>query len=184
LASDKRQSRSDLFYGIVRVVSAGLIESEQMGGSTTQFLSDQLDSYTESWQRDHADALACWELEARLKIALGLFQAIRLVDQEMSQAVAEGRLSWDAVTTERLVGFYRSWEAPAGAIVRRARDLRSRGFEVEGAVEFERAALEAKGTLNISLDRLEQSARQAREGKLRPLGEIRDELRRQSDFRG
>jgi hypothetical protein len=154
-----------------------------MTGTTHHFLTGQLDAYSESWQHDHADALACWEMEARLEIALALFHVIRRIDHEMSQQVEAHRLSWDPPTVDRLLHFYRTWEAPAPRIVARIADLQSKGFVVRGAEEFRRATLEARGTLNISLDRLEHSAQQAREGKLRPLGEVRNELRRQSDAR-
>lgn len=154
-----------------------------MTRTTHHFLTGQLDAYSESWQHDHADALACWELEARLEIALALFHVIRRIDQEMAQQVEARRLNWDASTVDQLLNFYRTWEAPSAQIVARIAELESKGFAVRGAEEFRRAALEARSTLNISLDRLEHSAQQAREGKLRPLGEVRDELRRQSDAR-
>lgn len=148
-----------------------------MSGTTAHFLSTQLDAYTESWHRDHFDALSCWELEARLDVALALFHVIRRIDEVMSQQVAAGRLRWENSVANELVNFYRIWEGPAAQIEARISDLRSKGFKVEGSEEFQQAALQARSTLNISLDRLEHSARQAREGKLRPLGEIRDELR-------
>jgi len=154
-----------------------------MSGATTHFLSDQLDAYTESWQRDHADALACWELEARLEIAVALFHAIQRIDAEMSRQLAASGLTWDRPAAERLLHFYRLWEAPSAQISRRIGELRTKGFAVNGEDAFRRAVLEARSTLGISLDRLEHSARQAREGTLRPLGEIRDELRHQPDTR-
>ncbi len=59
--------------------------------------------------------------------------------------------------------------------------LQASGASVKGAQEFKQAVLLARAVLDISLDRLEQSARQARDGRLRSVGEIRDELRRQAD---
>lgn len=154
-----------------------------MSGATTHFLSSQLDAYTESWHHDHVDALACWELEARLDVALALFHVIQRIDEEMSQQVAAGRLNWEESAADQLLAFYRTWEAPAAQIAAKIADLRSKGFEVQGSAEFQRAVLQAKSTFDISLDRLTHSAQQAREGKLRPLGEIRDELRRRNDAR-
>lgn len=154
-----------------------------MSGATTHFLSDQLDAYTESWQRDHADALACWELESRLEIALTLFHVIQRIDQEMSQHFAASGLNWDPTAADELLKFYRTWEAPSTQIAGRISERGAKGFVVNGADAFRRATLEARSALGISLDRIEHSARQAREGKLRPLGEVRNELRGQSDTR-
>jgi hypothetical protein len=154
-----------------------------MSETTAHFLSGQLDAYTESWHHDHIDALACWELEARLEVALALFHVIRRMDEEMCQQVAAGRLRWDVPAADQLLGFYRAWEAPADQIADRVSALRAKGFEVQGGQAFEQATLQAKSTLNIPMDRLEHSAQQAQEGKLRPVGEVRNELRHKSDPR-
>jgi hypothetical protein len=151
-----------------------------MTGTTPEFLAGQLGAYTESWQRGHADALACWELEARLEVALALFHVVRRVDEEMARQVAAGQLVWDARAIDQIRQFYRLWEAPTASVLRRVDDLSAKGFVVDRSDDFTRAALQARATLSIPLDRLDESARQARDGAVRPLGEIRDELHDQS----
>jgi hypothetical protein len=37
-----------------------------MSGAISQFLTTQLDAYTDSWKRDYDDAMACSEVEVRM----------------------------------------------------------------------------------------------------------------------
>jgi hypothetical protein len=76
-----------------------------------------------------------------------------------------------------LLGLYRAWESPAASLARRIDELQAEGHVIPGGDDFHRAVLQARATLAISLDRLERSARQARAGSLRSMGEIREELR-------
>lgn len=152
-----------------------------MVASTTQYLRHQLAGYSRGWESDRATALAAWELEARLKTALALFDHVRRLDEQMTAELVAAGTTWTPELAEQLMTFYREWERPTTEIARRIADLQAKGQPVEGADEFRAAALRARSTLNISLEKLERSVREADQGKLRPLGEIRDELRRQAD---
>jgi hypothetical protein len=155
-----------------------------MVATTKQYLRHQLTGYSEGWESDRAAALAVWELEARLKTALALFDHVRRLDEQMTAELIATGATWTSESAEQLMAFYREWERPTPQIAKQISQLQSEGHRVEGADEFRAATLYARSNLNISLEKLERSVREADEGKLRPLGEIRDELRRRADANG
>jgi hypothetical protein len=152
-----------------------------MVAACTEYLRHQLDGYGRGWDSDRAQVIAVWELEARLKTALALFEHVRRLDQQMSRELATSGSAWTREAAEYLLTFYRDWEAPTAQIATRIAELQAGGARIESSDEFKRATLEARSVLNVSIEQLERSARDARQGKLRPLAEIRDELRRQAD---
>jgi len=120
-------------------------------------------------------------LEARLNTALALFDHVRRIDQQRTAELAASGKCWTRESAAALAELYREWEAPSKMIAEQIASLEASGGLVKGAEAFKQAVLEARSVLDISLDRLEQSARQARAGRLRSVGDIRDELRRQAD---
>ena len=152
-----------------------------MVAATTEYLRHQLTGYARGWESDRATAVAVWELEARLKTALALFDHVRRLDEQMTADLVAAGTTWTPESAEQLLALYREWERPTPEIAKRIADLQAKGHGVEGADEFRAATLRARSTLDVSLEKLEHSVRDADEGKLRPLGEIRDELRRRAD---
>jgi hypothetical protein len=152
-----------------------------MVAATTVYLQHQLAGYSRAWESDRASALANWDLEARIRTALTLFEHVRRLDEQMTADIGSAGTSWTPQSAEQLLSFYRDWERPTRQIAERIAELQAKGVRVEGGDDFRVATLHARSTLNTSLEKLERSARDADEGKLRPLGEIRDELRRQAD---
>jgi hypothetical protein len=149
-----------------------------MAVSTTQFLNGQLAAYSESWQDEHASALACWELEARIKLAVALFEIIRDFDERLARDALAGKMQWDRPLADEIRELYAAWEKPTARIVPQLLEMSKGGFVVEGEEAFKGAVLDARSMLSFSLDRLEESARQAREGKTRSLAEVADGIRR------
>jgi hypothetical protein len=152
-----------------------------MVAATSDYLRLQLAGYAEAWKSDRQTWLEAWELEARLKTALALFDHVRRIDQQRTAELSAGGEPWTRESAAALTALYRDWEAPSATIAEQIASLQSKGVSVKGAEEFQQAVLLARTVLDVALDRLEQSARQAREGRLRSVGEIRDELRRQAD---
>jgi hypothetical protein len=149
-----------------------------MIGSTAQFLSGQLSAFSKSWQAEHADALACWEMEGRIKVAVALFEVIRDFDERLAREALEGTITWDRALADEIRTLYASWERLTIHLIPQLKAASAKGFTVEGSEAFKSAVLDVRSVLNISLDRLEESARQAREGKTRPLAEVADGIRR------
>jgi len=152
-----------------------------MVAATEEFLHHQLSGYARAWESDRASALAAWDLEARLRTALTLFEHVRRLDEQMTADIVAARSSWTPDSAAKLLAFYREWERSIFQIAKRIAELQFEGHQVEGADDFKTATLHARSALNTSLEKLERSVREADEGKLRPLGEIRDELRRRAD---
>jgi hypothetical protein len=152
-----------------------------MVAATAEFLQHELSGYARAWENDRASALAVWDLEARLRTALTLFEHVRRLDEQMTADIVAAGTTWTHESAGKLLSFYREWEGPTSQVARRIAELQAQGHHVAGADEFRAATLRARSTLNISLEKLERSVREADEGKLRPLGEIRDELRRRAD---
>ena len=149
-----------------------------MIGSTAQFLSGQLSAFSESWRDEHANALACWEIEGRVKVALALFEVIRDFDERVARDALAGAVTWDRALADEIRKLYAGWEKLTVHILPQLKALAGEGFNVEGGEAFKAAVLDVRSVLNCSLDRLEESARQAREGKTRPLAEVADGIRR------
>jgi hypothetical protein len=152
-----------------------------MVAATSDYLRHQLAGYAQGWKSDRRESLSAWELEARLKTALALFDHVRRIDQQRTAELSVSGETWAHDSAAALTELYRDWETPSQMIAEQIESLQASGASVEGAEEFKQAVLLARAVLDVSLDRLEHSARQSREGKLRSVGEIRDELRRQAD---
>jgi hypothetical protein len=152
-----------------------------MVAATSDYLRHQLAGYAQGWNSDRHESLATWELEARLKTALALFEHVRRFDQQRTSELSASGGTWTRESAEALIELYRDWEAPSATIADQIAALESKGLVVQGAEEFKQAVLQARAALGISLDRLDHSARPARDGKLRTVGEIRNEPRRQAD---
>jgi hypothetical protein len=149
----------------------------------TETLESQLNLYesqSDSWRADrHETALA--ELRQVVAFANFLYDRIKRVDEEWSAEVATAGtapLEADARAVEAL---YAKWCAKAEVDLRRAAEVEAAGHRVEGMDRFRQAYYEARANLSIPTDRVLQSTAHAREGRARPLGEVRDELRRQTN---
>jgi hypothetical protein len=151
-----------------------------MVAATSEYLRHQLAGYAEGWKSDLRGSLAAWELEARLRTALALFDHVRRIDQQRTAELSAREETWTRESSAALTELYREWEAPSTMIAEQIASPQASGASVKGAEEFKQAVLQARAVLDVSLDGLEQSARQAREGRLRSVWEIRDELRRQA----
>jgi hypothetical protein len=149
-----------------------------MIGSTAQFLSGPLSAFSESWREGHANALACWEIEGRIKVAVAIFEVIRDFDERLARDALSGAVTWDRTLADEIRKLYAAWEKLTIHIVPQLKAASARGFVVEGSEAFKTAVLDVRSVLNFSLDRLEESARQVREGKTRPLAEVADGIRR------
>ena len=151
-----------------------------MVAATSEYLRHQLAGYAEGWKSDLRGSLAARELEARLRTALALFDHIWRIDQQRTAERTATGETWTRESSAALTELYREWETPSTVIAEQIASVQASGASVKGVEEFKQAVLQARAVLDVSLDGLEQSARQAREGRLRSVGEIRDELRRQA----
>jgi hypothetical protein len=81
----------------------------------------------------------------------------------------------DARAVERL---YARWAEKAGVDLRRADELVAKGFRIDGLEALRQAYHDVRSLLTIPSDRVRSAMQSVDEGRVRPMGEIRDELQR------
>jgi hypothetical protein len=148
--------------------------------TTTDSLERQLRFYeTQSESAHQRQDDAAWaEIQEVVALANFVFGRIKRIDEEWSgELAAAGKApsEGDALALERL---YVKWCAKAELDLRRATELDAKGFKIVGLDRFRQAYYEAKDILSIPTDRVRRAAQDVEEGRSRPLGAIRDELRR------
>lgn len=136
------------------------------------------EAQSDAWRQDHDDAMAAHDLQEVIAAALFVYQRIRHIDDEWSgelHAANELPPEGDARAMEAL---YAKWSQKATIDLRRAESLAAKGFKLDGLDELRNAYHEVRSILSIPTDRVRSAMQLAREGQGRPMGEIRDELRR------
>jgi hypothetical protein len=139
-------------------------------------LEAQLDLYERSME--NAGEFARLQLEEAITVGVGLFQSLlaevqafnsRPIAGSRAQMLNEGR------------AYHARYERMASQLERLqviAEAMRARGVAVRGVEKLDAARSNLRTILAFSPDRLEESYQSLREGRLIPLSEIRDELRR------
>jgi hypothetical protein len=144
----------------------------------SRFVTDQLRAYDESNASQDPTSIDRWDVEARIKVAMAIFQVINDLDERLARdAISQGS-NFDRRTSERIRELYAAWERPAARIVLQLKALWTRGMEVEGGDAFADAVLEARSMLHFSLDELDQRAAQLQRGEKRTMAEVMDGVRR------
>jgi hypothetical protein len=152
--------------------------------ATSAYLHHQLRAYNESWSRDHAQAMACWELESRIRLAITFYD---LIEQRAANGAANKSADGNPARDEEirdLHALYSEWFAPSSEVLNAVAALEAQGYHVEGAEDFRARSERAQKFLVFAPDRVIQSLHDLAEGKYRPLAEVRDELRRRSGTSG
>jgi hypothetical protein len=144
---------------------------------------DSLRRQSEAWERIAERPAACRELEEVIAFTNFVYERLSRIEEEWSDELdrtgADPKLD-DARAVERL---YRNWCERARSNLGHAAVLERAGHEIKGADDLRRAMREVEGILSMPVDRLRRAAESVREGRTRPLGEIRDALRRRLDER-
>lgn len=144
----------------------------------SRFVTDQLRAYDQSSVSQDLSALDGWDVEARIRVALAIFQVISDLDQRLARDVMTRGDDFDRSTSERIRELYAAWERPAARIVPHLKSLWKRGIQVEGAEAFADAVLEARSMVHLSLGELDEAAAQLRRGEKRTMAEVMDGVRR------
>lgn len=147
----------------------------------TTILNLQLDSLgeqTEAWKQDHHEAMACRDLEEVIAFSNYVYERIRAMDAEWSAEVKAAGTEPSADDAEALGNLYAKWRDRARFALSRAALFEKARHEVKGAGRLREFCREVDGILSVPAERLRQAAQHVREGRTRPLGEVRDELLR------
>ena len=128
--------------------------------------------------RDTKDDTAWVDAQNVVAFANFIYDRIKRIDEEWGGEIAEGGGTPPAADADAVWNLYAKWCDKAEADLRRAADLDAKGQKVEGLDRLRQAYYEARGVLSLPPDRVRRSAASAREGRVRPLGDVRDELQR------
>jgi hypothetical protein len=142
-------------------------------------LDNQLRSYEEFASRAaRADAMDCRAVEDLIDVGLALFSATKSGVERWQQRVERDEQPFRMEDAREFESLYRILGRAFEPLRCACRQMQQRGCEVAGADRLAEADDELRGLLSLSLDRLVVAEEQVGRGQTRPLGEIRDELRR------
>lgn len=146
----------------------------------SHFLQTQLRAYADSWQHDHQQAMACWELESRLKLALMLYELIGAADERRSKEMTEGDAMSREAHLREFNALYAEWLRLSEEMLDVITQFESKGFQVEAAEQYRSVCSQLRGVLALPVEQIIQSLKDLNLRRFRPIGEIRNELRRRS----
>ena len=75
---------------------------------------------------------------------------------------------------------YQKWLEPCAETLSAIAELEEGGYQVQGASKFKDTYFRVRGILGIPIEKLIRSLHDLKGGRFRPIGEVRDELRRRS----
>ena len=133
---------------------------------------------SDSWRRDHDDANATTELQEVIAAAMFVYGRIKHIDEEWSAELRTINALPQEGDARAVEGLYVKWAEKADVDLRRADELASKGFRIDGLDAFRQAYHEVRSLLSIPSDRVRSAMQSVAEGRGRPMGEIRDELQR------
>lgn len=111
------------------------------------FIARQLETYAESWKKDHLEATHCWRLEQALAVGLSLFDLMKEQYQAWRRRVASGEEEFSADEDKAMRKYLEWWLGPCDDIDRAITSFESKGYVVERAREFRDRCVEAKTIL-------------------------------------
>ncbi len=143
------------------------------------YLGHRFAEYGTGWpSADHADAMACRDLEERLAYGLQLYQLVQdRYQADRARLLASGA-AYDLPAAKYVEQLLSLWVAPAAAALWQIDATEAKGFTVERAAEFRDAVLDVGVSLSIPVERAAAQAEDyARNGV--PRGRTTEELRRE-----
>lgn len=131
-------------------------------------------------RREHHGAMLCFDVQDLMRSVTSIYANMN-ADVERWQARSTGA---PAPSEAELAGFesicaqlYRRLEAVCGRTVGLARAMETIGFrDVSGQKELLEVWRELRGIASLSIDKVKRASQQIRDGKVRSLAEVRDEL--------
>jgi hypothetical protein len=148
----------------------------------SQFLPAQIDCLArqvESYGSDHATAMLCYDVEELMSLYVSLFNEL-----ERGVAKASPRDKWDQSAVDASLPVYRRLLQVGDGIRVFMRELKVKGYRVEGIEAFMSAYLRTR--IASETESLVAASLEWERGgcKTRPLQELIDELQRRDDAAG
>ena len=145
------------------------------------YLGQRFADYGAGWpSADHADAMACRDLEERLAYGLHLYQMVQDRYQADRARLAASGAAYDLPAAKYVEQLLTLWVAPARAALAQLDATEAKGFTVERAAAFRDAVQDVRVSLSIPVERAAaQAERFAREGftGTKTTADLRRELR-------
>ena len=139
-----------------------------------------LHAYRDSWQRQAGAQWTAWELQQQLRLALTLYDVLSAAAEqrgaEVNKRGGTERDSFIRDTHEVTTAWYEPSRQVMGVLKERSRD----GAVFEGLMRLERLCHDVGWYLAGDPERMIRALRDVDEGRMIPLQELRDELRRRS----
>ena len=149
-----------------------------MFDSTFSFLDAQVGALLRAVAAGALDAIPAWELQVRLNVAVAAHRGISDLDEHLADENLKSAGPLDRDLAEQVRTLYADWDRAITPLVHRLKALESAGVKLTGSEPFKDAVLDARSILSLSLDQLDESARQLREGSRRSMPEVVDGIRR------
>ena len=153
----------------------------------TQFLRDQLRSYSDWQPKDRASHSPLSELEQRIAFSLAVLDVISTADSEQSRQL-DAQKPVDRAQREEYLkemhGLYTQWFKPNSQIMEAIDKAEADGKHVRGAERFRKEYEYFRLLLRFDPARTADALNDYDDGKYVPLSEVRDELRRRARVGG
>jgi hypothetical protein len=109
-----------------------------------------------------------------------LYQALQQAVRRWNERAGRGGGAVDLEGARRFIAQYARLGEAFDHIAAAVRDAEQLGLPVEGTERFEEVRSELRALLNVPLERMVSAEEHFWAGRGRPLGEVRDELRRRA----
>src|SRR3954463_943604 len=97
---------------------------------TTQLLRQQLEVHARAWSQGALDEMSSRQLEAQLRIAIGLHRALVALHDDFGTIPHPGQASFDYAKAMEIEGLYRLWDVPSRMIWKQVKQRTARGENI------------------------------------------------------
>ena len=148
--------------------------------AAVSILEEQLRAYDGflSSGRTSDEAEAHFRLQESVAWCSHVYDRICSIDSELSEEMLKAGQKPDDVDARAMYDIYAKWAEKAEANLQSAAAMEEKGWPVRGTVRLKEQLREAQVVLSIPVDRLLKAEQNARSGRGRPMGDVKDELRR------
>lgn len=137
--------------------------------------NEAVDRYSERWQEDHYQAMACMEFEELIAFGISVSGLIDRVNEVWRENVRKSPQIYDEAIDKQIENLYLRWLEPCPKVRELLRNFQDQGFSVVGADEFRAACAHVERTaklfegLRIGKDQLDR-------GERIPLSDVRKQV--------
>lgn len=118
------------------------------------YLGRQFAAYGDGWPAsDHADAMACRDLEQAIAYGLHLYQFILVKAEQIDARLAVTGDAYDLPAAKEVETLFLLWLKPAAVATGHVDAMEAKGYAVDRADEFRRAVIDAEVSTSVPVER-------------------------------